>query len=83
MVLHPFPFFTIRYRLSAENSVHKLATRFLAAFFRPHVSPLRLFGLPHDLWLPVIGPEAQRVAKAMTFESYLDPLQIQQLFSVC
>src|ERR1051325_4061783 len=25
-VLHPFPFLTIRYRLSAENSVHKLAT---------------------------------------------------------
>ena len=24
--LHPLPFFTIRYRLSAENSVHKLAT---------------------------------------------------------
>ena len=26
-VLHPFPFFPIRYRLSAENSVHKLATK--------------------------------------------------------
>ena len=25
-VLHPFLFFTIRYRLRAENSVHKLAT---------------------------------------------------------
>ena len=26
-VLHSFPFFTIRYRLIAKNSVHKLATR--------------------------------------------------------
>ena len=26
-VLHPFPFLNIRYRSSAENSVHKLATR--------------------------------------------------------
>ena len=64
MVLHPFPFFTIRYRLSAENSVHKLATRFLAAFFRPHVSPLRLFGLPHDSMVASDWSEAQRVAKA-------------------
>jgi hypothetical protein len=28
--LHPFPFFTIRYQLCAENSVHKLATNISA-----------------------------------------------------
>src|ERR1044072_8138738 len=31
-VLHPFLFFTIRYRLSADNSVHKLATHKASAF---------------------------------------------------